>query len=259
MSAGAAVRAEWVKLRSVRSTTWALLALASFSVLFSALSCWESHTEGPGDNDLVLDSLSGIWFGQIAAAVLGVIVVTSEYSSGLIRATFAAVPRRRTVVVAKTVVVGVAVAIVGLATSVLCFVVGQPLLRGNGFSSENGYQAASLADGATLRAVAGSGIYLALLAIFAVGVGTVLRNTAGAITSVLALILGPVIAITFLPERVADLVERTALVAAGLSIQQTVERPGALPLGPWEGLGVVSAYAAVALLAGFWAIARRDA
>ena len=257
-------RAEWVKLRTVRSTTWSLLALVGLSVLFSALACWESHTEGgspgrPPDSDIVLQSLSGIWFGQIAAAVLGVLAITSEYSTRLIRATLAAVPRRRTVLAAKTAVVGLAVVLVGLATSVTCFLIGQELLSGNGFTHENGYPAASLADGATLRAVAGSALYLGLLAMFSVGVGAVVRHTAGAITSVLALLLGPVIAISFLPEGVAHLVEKTALLAAGLSIQQTIKSPDALPLGPWTGLGVVTAYAAAALLGAFWLIARRDA
>jgi ABC-type transport system involved in multi-copper enzyme maturation permease subunit len=258
------VRAEWVKLCSVRSTTWALLALAGVSLLFSALATWESETQGgspgrPGDNDIVLDSLSGIWFGQIAAAVIGVLAITSEYSSGLIRTTLAAMPRRRRVLAAKTAVVASVVGVAGLVASLACFFVGQALLRSNGFTYENGYPAASLADGATLRAVVGSATYLALLALFALGVGAVLRHTAGAITVVLALILGPVIAISFLPESVADVVERSALLAAGLSIQQTVERPDNLPLGPWEGLGVVGAYAAVALLGAFWLIARRDA
>ena len=258
------IRAEWVKLRTVRSTTWALLALAGLSLLFSALACWESHTEGggpghAGDNDIVLDSLAGIWFGQIAVAVLGVLAITSEYSTGLIRTTLAAVPRRRTVLAAKTAVVAAVVAVVGLAATLACFFVGQEILRGNGFTDENGYPAASLADGPTFRAVVGTAVYLTLLGVFALGVGAVLRHTAGALTAVLALVLGPVIAISFLPEGVADVVEKSALLAAGLSIQQTVEQPDNLPLGPWEGLGVVTAYAAVALLGAFWLIARRDA
>lgn len=261
---GQALRAEWIKLRTVRSTVWSLLALVGVSLLFSALACWESHTEGgspghPGDSDIVLNSLSGIWFGQMAVAALGVLAITSEYSFRLIRTTLAAFPRRRTVLAAKAAVVGVVVTLVGLAASASCFFVGQALLRGNGFTYENGYPAASLADGATLRAVAGSGLYLGLLAAFALGVGAVLRHTAGAITVVLAVLLGPVIAISFLPESVAELLEKTSLIAAGLSIQQTVETPDALPLGPWAGLGVVSAYAAVALLCAAWLIAKRDA
>jgi ABC-2 type transport system permease protein len=85
------------------------------------------------------------------------------------------------------------------------------------------------------------------------------RHTAGAVTAVLAVVLAPAIAIGFLPENVAEQTERVALMAAGIAIQQTVERPGNLPLGPWEGLGVVSAYAGAVLLLALWLIARRDA
>jgi ABC-2 type transport system permease protein len=136
-----ALRAEWVKLRTVRSTTWSLLLLAGVSVLFTAVLTGGSSTEGGspghgGDNDIVLDSLAGMWFGQIAAAVLAVLAITSEYSTRMIRATFAANPRRRTVLVAKAIVVTCVVLVVGLATSAACFQVGQWLLRGNGFNYE---------------------------------------------------------------------------------------------------------------------------
>jgi ABC-type transport system involved in multi-copper enzyme maturation permease subunit len=266
MRAGAreAIRAEWIKLRTVRSTFWALLLLAGVSVLFSAMASAESHTEGgspghPGDNDIVLDSLAGIMFGQIAAAVLGVLAITSEYGTRLIRTTLAAVPRRRTVLAAKTAVVAMVVGAVGLATSITCFLLGQKLLQGNGFTYEHGYPAASLADGPTFRAVAGSAAYLALLALLGLGLGGVMRHTAGAITTVLALLLAPVIAISFLPDRIANVLEHSALMAGGIAVQQTVERSDAIPLGPWVGLGVVGLYAATALAAAFWLIARRDA
>ena len=143
---------EWVKFRTVRST---YLVAARFSsavpLLFTASRPAGSSTEGgspglPGDNDIVLDSLAGIWFGQIAAAVLAVLAITSEYSTGMIRTTFAAIPRRRTVLAAKAVVVSGVVLVVGLATSVACFQFGQWILRGNGFNYEGGYPAVTLAD-----------------------------------------------------------------------------------------------------------------
>jgi ABC-2 type transport system permease protein len=259
-----AIRAEWLKLRTVRSTAWSLLTLVGVSLFFSALACWESETMGgspgrPGDNDIVLDSLAGIWFGQIGAAVLAVLVMTSEYSRGMIRTTFAASPRRRAVLAAKATVVGAVVLVVGLATCATCFLIGQEILQTNGFTYENGYPAQSLADGTVFRAVAGSAVYLALLAVFALSMGTIVRNTAGAITIVLAVVLAPVIAIGFLPEHVAEWFEKYSLMGAGLSIQQTVERPDNIPLGPWGGLAVVTAYAVVALLVAVVSIARRDA
>ncbi len=259
-----AVRAEWVKLRTVRSTTWALLSLAAVSILFTALACWESETTGgspgqPGDNDIILNSLAGLSFGQIGVAVLGVLAITSEYGTRMIRTTLAAMPARRRLVGAKAAVVAGVVLVAGTATSAASFLVGQPILRGNGFTYENGYPYLSLVDANVLRAVIGTGVYLTLLAVFALGVGVILRHTAGAITVVLGLLLAPVIAISFLPDRIADWLEKSSLLAAGLAVQQTVVRPDSIPLEPWEGLAVAGAYAAGALGIGLWLIARRDA
>jgi ABC-2 type transport system permease protein len=260
----ATLRAEWLKLRTVRSTGWSLLLLVGISLLFTTWACLGSQTEGgspgrPGDNDIVLDSLTGVWFGQIAGAVLAVLAITSEYSTRMIRTTLAAKPSRHTLLTAKTAVVTAVVLLVGLATSVACFLLGQALLRGNGFTYENGYPAASLADGEPFRAVAGSVLYLCLLAVFSVGVGALVRSTAGAITVVLAVMIAPVVAFNLLPERAAEVVERSSLMGAGIAMQQTVERSDAIPLDPWQGLVIVATYAAAALLAGFWSIATRDA
>lgn len=262
--AGQAVRSEWVKLRTVRSTAWSLLLFVGVSVLFTSLLTSGSSTEGgspgnPGDNDVILDSLAGIWFGAIAAAVLAVLVITSEYSTRMIRTTFAANPRRRTVLTAKTAVVGGLVLLVGLATSAACFQVGQWFLRGNGFNYEGGYPAVTLADREALRAVLLSGAFLGLLAVFSLGIGAILRHTAGAITVVLAVLLAPVIALDFLPENIAGWVEKASLMGAGLALQQTVERPDNIPLSPGAGLLVVVAYAVVPLLVALWLIGRRDA
>jgi ABC-2 type transport system permease protein len=259
-----ALRAEWLKFRTVRSTAWSLLLLVGVSVLFTAFVSAGSSTMGgspdrPGDNDLVLESLSGVWFGQIAAAVLAVLVITSEYSTGMIRTSLAADPRRRTLLGAKAVVVGTVVLVVGFATSTACFLIGQQLFRRGGFVYENGYPAVSLADGEAFRAVVGTGAYLGLVAIFALAVGAIVRHTAGAITLVLAVVLAPVIAVGFLPESLAEPVEKSSLMAAGLAVQQTVDRPDNIPLSPWAGLAVGCAYAVGALLLALWLIARRDA
>jgi ABC-2 type transport system permease protein len=258
-----ALRSEWVKLRTVRSTAWSLLLFVGISILFTTLLTSGSSTEGGspghgGDNDIVMDSLAGVWFGAIAAAVLAVLVITSEYSTGMIRTTFAANPRRRTVLTAKTVVVSGCVLVVGLATSVACFQIGQWILRGNGFNYEGGYPVVTLAEHEALRAVLGTGVYLGLLAVFALGVGATLRHTAGAITVVLAALLAPVIALNFLPEGIADWVEKSCLMGAGLAIQQTVVRHDNIPLSPAGGLAVAAAYAVAALVVALWTIGRRD-
>jgi ABC-2 type transport system permease protein len=253
-----------VKLRTVRSTAWSLLVFVGISILFTSLLTSGSSTEGGspghgGDNDIVLDSLAGVWFGAIAAAVLAVLVITSEYSTGMIRTTLLANPRRRTVLAAKTVIVGGVVLVLGLATSAACFQIGQWFLRGNGFNYDGGYPAVTLADHEALRAVLGTGVYLGLLAVFALGVGAVLRHTAGAITVVLAALLAPVIALNFLPDSIADWVERYCLMGAGLAIQQTVVRDDSIALSPERGLLVAAVYAAVPLLVALWLIGRRDA
>jgi len=259
-----ALRSEWVKFRTVRSTAWSLFLFVGISILLTSILTSGSSTEGGspghgGDNDIVVDSLAGIWFGAIGAAVLAVLVVTTEYSTGTIRTTFAANPRRRTVLAAKTVVVGAVVLVIGLATSAACFQIGQWFLRGNGFDYEGGYPAVTLADHEALRAVLGTGVYLGVLAVFALGVGAVLRHTAGAITVVLATLLAPVIALDFLPDGIADWVETSCLMGAGLAIQQTVERDDNIPLSPEGGLAVASVYAVVALVIALVAIGRRDA
>jgi hypothetical protein len=147
---------------------------------------------------------------------------------------------------------------VGLATSVACFLVGQWLLRGNGFDYEGGYPSVSLTDEA-LRAVVCSGVYLGGLALFSLGVGAIARHTAGAITVVLAAVLAPVIAIGVLPEGIGDQIGKFSLMGAGLAMQQTVERPDNIQIGPAGGLLVVASYGVISLLAALWTIGRRDA
>jgi ABC-2 type transport system permease protein len=259
-----ALRSEWVKFRTVRSTFWALLLLTGVSILVTTFLTAGSSTQGGspgfrGDNDIVRDSLAGIFFGQIPAAVLAVLVITSEYTTHVIRTTFSATPRRGTVLVAKTVVVSAAVLAVGLATSAACFQIGQWILRGNGFDYEGGYPAVTLADDEALRAVLLSGAYLGLLAVFSLGVGAIVRHTAGAITIVLAVVLAPVIAVGFLPENVAEQVEKLSLMGAGLATQQTFDRPDNIQLSPGGGLLVVAGYAGLAFLVALWTIGRRDA
>jgi ABC-2 type transport system permease protein len=259
-----ALRSEWVKLRTVRSTFWCLLLLAGVSVLFTTLAASGSSTEGgspefPGDNDLVLESLQGIWFGQMAVAVLAVLAITSEYSTGMIRTTLAANPRRRSVLAAKTAVVSAVVFAVGAATTVACFQVGQALFRRNGFTYENGYPAVTLGDRESLRAVLGTAVCLAALTVFALGIGAILRHTAGAITVVIAAILVPLIASNFLPDRFDVPLERFSLLGASLAVQQTVQRGDDIPASPGAGLLVVGVYGAAAFVVALFLIGRRDA
>jgi ABC-2 type transport system permease protein len=261
---GRALEAEWTKLRSVRSTSWALLALVVGTIGLSALTCASTSTEGgspgsPGDDDIVLFSLAGVYLGQIAVVALATLAITSEYATGTIRSTFAAMPRRMTVLSAKTVVVGSIALVVGLATSVASFVVGQSILHANGYVYEAGYPSASLGDGATLRAVVGTGLYLGIVALLSLGIGAMVRHTAGAISTVLGLLLVPQIMIGLLPDDAADVVQTVTPMSAGLALQQTTARADNVPIGPWAGLAVACAWAVAALCVGLWLVRRRDA
>jgi ABC-2 type transport system permease protein len=252
-------RAEWTKLRSIRSTTWSIVALVVLSVLLSAAVGAGSETTGCADecDDVVEISLAGIYIGQFAVVALAVLAIGSEYASGTIRTTFAAEPRRRRVLAAKAVTVGAVVLVAGLATSVGSYLVGRSLLAGNGFTAANGYPDAGLGD--LLRPLGGTALYLTALALLALGLATLLRHTAAAITTVLGLLWLPVLAPGLLPEHVADQILRFTPMTGGLSITRTVERADSVPIDPWAGLGVIWLYAAAALLVAFWSIVRRDA
>jgi ABC-2 type transport system permease protein len=258
-----ALQSEWTKLRSVRSTTWSVLALIALTILFSALVGASSNTTGCRDDravcddDVVMTSLAGVYIGQLAVAALAVMAMSSEYATGLIRTTFAANPRRRTVLAAKAATVAGLVFGIGLVTTAASYLVGRSLLAGNGFSAINGYPDAALAD--LVRPVLGTTLYLTALALLALGLAVVLRHTAAAITTVLGLLWVPILAPGLLPEDTAEQVLAIAPMTAGLTIQRTVERSDNVPIDPWLGLGVVWLYAAVALAAAFWLIARRDA
>jgi ABC-2 type transport system permease protein len=253
-----ALRMEWTKLRSVRSTPWSLLAIVVMTIAFGAVSCSTSHTEGlapgnPGDEDVVTLSLVGVYFAQIAAVALGVITACGEYATGTIRPTFVAHPRRRTVVGAKAALVGGLVLLAGAAATLVAFHVGQAILHGNGFTDVNGYPVATLADVSVLRTVAIVAVYPAVLALLSLAAGVIVRHTAAAISVLLGLLLVPFIVGALLPEPLGLAIQKASPMV-GLAAQER----GA-PIGPWAGLGVTAAWAAAALLLALWLIRRRDA
>ena len=251
-----ALRMEWTKLRSVRSTTWSLLAIAALTIVFGAVSCSTSHTEGIAlgdEEDVVTVSLVGVYFAQIAAVSLGALAVGSEYATGTIRPTFVAQPRRRTVLSAKVAIVVGLVLGVCVAATVIAFYAGQAILRGNGFTSENGYPAVTLADGSALRTVAIVAVYPALVALLSLALAVIVRHTATAISVLLGLLLVPFIVGALLPHGLGEAIQKASPMV-GLAAQER----GA-PIGPWAGFAVTAAWAAAALLVALWLIRRRDA
>jgi ABC-2 type transport system permease protein len=257
------LRAEWTKLRSVRSTTWTVVAVVAVTVGVTAFLAANGGTDAnqaggvAGDDDVVVNSLRGVWIGQVPLVALGVVAMTSEFASGTIRTTFAALPRRRSTLAAKATTVGLVALAVGSAASVLSFLIAQPLLHDGGYVGP-AYPVVALTDAPVIRAVAGTAIYLTLLALFAVGVAGIVRHTATAMTLVVALVLVPSVLMESFPrQRIRELLEQV-FPAGGLSIQVTSERYHTPPFGTWGGLGVTAAWALAAMLGAAWTIGRRD-
>jgi ABC-2 type transport system permease protein len=176
------VRAEWFKLRSLRSTTWTLLAtvLGSLGVTVLATNSVQRHGPSMGF-DPTNHSLTGLALGSLTIGVLGVLAITAEYSSGTIRSTLAATPRRPVLFGAKAIVVGLVSLVVGEVLTFACFAIGQGVLSGRA-------PTASLSDPGVLRALVLTGAYLALLGLFGLGLGVIIRHTAGAIATYVGVI-----------------------------------------------------------------------
>jgi ABC-2 type transport system permease protein len=204
-------------------------------------------------------SLTGVQFGQAVVAILAVLAISTEYTTGMIRSTLTAMPRRAAVLAAKaTVTTGpvLAAAAVAVAGSLLA---GRLILPGHGFTAARGFPLLSLADGPVLRAAAGSVLYLALIALLSLGIATAVRDAAVAIGSVLGLLyLFPILAQVAGSPGIARHLQQIGPMTAGLQIQASTGLRG-LPISPWAGLGVLAAWAAAALLAGVLALRIRDA
>jgi ABC-2 type transport system permease protein len=250
-----ALRAEWTKLRSVRSTPWILLAVVGLTIAFGMVSCSTSHTDGgpPSDDDVVMFSLAGVYFAQVAVVAFGVLAICSEYATGTIRTTFAANPRRRQVLAAKTAIVGALVLGAAVVATLAAFYIGQAILRSNGYNVDNGYPAATLSDPETLRKVAIAVAYPAVLAVLSLGLATIVRGTATAISVLLGVLFVPWIVGGLLPESLGLTIEKASPMA-GIAAQER----GA-PITPWAGFAVTVAWALGALVVALWLIARRDA
>jgi ABC-2 type transport system permease protein len=255
-----AVHAEWTKLRTVAGTGWLLVAIVALTVALGAAAAAsvDCPTAGCGQDPAKV-SLTGVEFGQAVVAILAVLAVSGEYSSGMIRVTFTAMPRRPTVLAAKaTVIAGLTVA-AGTLAVLASVLAGRLILPGNGFTPAHGFRTLSLADGPVLRAASGSVLYLALIALLSLGVATVVRDSAVAIGVVLGLLyLFPVIATVVGDPDWYRHLQQVGPMTAGLAVQATVNL-GSPPIGPWAGLGVLASWAAGALLAGGLLLRLRDA
>ena len=209
-----------------------------------------------GDDDLIFNSFTGVVFGLMAVIVVAVLFITSGFKRGMIRTTFAASPRRGRVLVAKALVIGLVTFVAGLAATAGAFLLSQPQFRANGYRPP-AYPYVHLFDGVVMRAVVGGALFLALLAVLSLGIGAILRRSAGAIALLIAIFIVPQILFGGLPLNVALWVGRVTPVA-GLAIMQTTKRWDTA-IDPWPGLGVLAGYAALAMGVAIWQVRRRDA
>ncbi|MFB7514088.1 ABC transporter permease [Streptomyces sp. NPDC056144] len=257
-AATAVLQSEWTKIRTVSSTVWTLASAFLVTVAMSAALCalmkstFDDLSEAEQATfDPTFVSFSGMILGQLAMVVFGVLVVGTEYSSGMIRTSLAAVPQRATFLFSKVAVAGGLALLVGLATSFLSFFLGQALLGGH---------RASITDDNVLRAVIGGGLYMGLIALFSMGVAAMLRSS--------MLSLGILVPFFFLISQILSAVPKAKEVAkyfpdqAGAKIMQVV--PNAMdtdeaPYGPWGGLAIMLVWVVAALLGGYVVLKERDA
>ncbi|MCX4787845.1 MULTISPECIES: ABC transporter permease [unclassified Streptomyces] len=238
-----------------RQPQWLLLAVVALTVALGAAATGQCPSPAECHEDTVKLCLTGVWLGQAAVAVLAVLAMSSEYGTGTIRVTLAAVPGRVRVLAAKATVVTGAVVAAGTLAVLGSLLAGRLLLPGNGF----GTAALSLTEPPTLRAAAGSVLYLGLIALLSLGTATAVRDTAGAITAVLGLLYAfPVVALMVADETWRERLQELAPSSAGLAVQAT-RNLDILPIAPWPGLGVLTAWAGAALLAGVAVFRLRDA
>lgn len=255
-----ALRSEWTKIRSVRSTVWSLFALVAVSVgmvsLMLALRMSDWNSLSPARQaDLSNDPLGtfypiAIGLGQLAIIVLGVMTVTSEYTTGMIRSTFQSQPRRMTVFTAKIVVF-----------SAVALVIGQVVSFGSFFSTQaiiKSHITISLSDPGYLRSVIGAGLYLAMIGLFSLAMGAILRHTAGAITAVAAIVLVLGGLTELLPDSWGAHIHAWWPSIAGALVYTPKVDPTSL-LTAWQGFAVMSGETAVLMAVAYFLIKRRDA
>jgi len=277
-----AMAAEWTKLWSVRSTMWTLIATGVAVIGLSALSTGVRST-----SDIVEDptrlSLIGIFLGQLIFGVLGVLVMSAEYGTGTIRATLSAVPRRPVVLSAKVLVFGAVALVVSEIFSFAAFALGQAILSakhavGTSAAVTQGAQhlrvkvphdlqgilsggSASLGQPGVLRAVVGAGLYLAVLGLLALGLATIIRHTAGAISAFVGVVLVLPLIVQALPASISDAVARYLPANIGLVMFSTHEIPDRLgpAFNPWTGFALLALYTVTILGLGCWVLVHRDA
>jgi ABC-2 type transport system permease protein len=258
---GHLMASEWTKIRSVRSTVWTLIIFIVVTVGLTALFSWLTVTHwtgpkaGPRDARAISDPVSfilgaGVGLGQLAICVLGAMVITTEYSTGVIHSSLLAVPRRLWMLAAKSAVFAILMLVVAEVIVFCSFFVGAAILHSR--------IPVSLSDPNVTRATLGAGLYLAVLGLFSLGIGGILRHTAGAITTAIGVVFVLPILSGLLPSSWGAHINAYLPEQAGSLIDQTHPASGAL-LSPWQGFGVFCIWAALMLAGAAYMLSFRDA
>ncbi len=253
--------AEWTKIRSVRSTVWTLILFVVLTVGLTAgltaliVANWNGPRAGPRDLRIIADPVSfilgtGIGLGQLTICVLGVLVITTEYSSGVIRASLLAVPGRVPMLAAKITVFAALLIVIAEVVAFGSFFAGSALLHSK--------VPVALGDHNVTRAVIGAGLYLTVLGLFALALGGLIRHTAGAIATVIGVVLVLPILSGLLPGDWGTHVDAYLPEQAGSLIYGARPQLGAV-LSAWEGFGVFCLWAVVLLIVAAYLLNRRDA
>ena len=248
------VLSEWTKFRSLRSTVYTLLMAVVFMIglgaLIAAITANQPGGLGPGESAVSI-SLSGMFFAQLAIGVLGVLLITGEYSTGMIRSSLTVVPRRLPMLWGKLAVFAGVVLLTMLAASFAAFFAGQAVLSGQ-------HLGGSLSDPGALRAVVGAALYVTVAGITALALGALLRNTAAAITTFVAVFFVFPTLTLLLPASVTD--HFVQYLPSNLGGVLTGSTSGlAHPLAPWTGFGVLCGYAVILVGFAAWRLHRVDA
>jgi hypothetical protein len=250
------VRSEWTKLYSLRSTRWALLATAvmtiGFGLIASAVtvSRWASLSAADKASfDPLNTSLLGVRFGVLAIGVLGVLLITGEYTTGMIRSTMTAVPKRLPVLWAKTGVYAVVALVIAIPAAFIAFFAGQAILSGQNVQIP-------FSHAGVPGAVLGAAGYLTLVGLFAMGLGAVMRNTAAGIATFAGIMFVVPPLISILPSSVANSIDPYLPSNAGQAMMQIGHH--ANTLSPGAGFAVFAGYAVAVIAAAAVLLVRRD-
>jgi ABC-2 type transport system permease protein len=256
------MRSEWTKLRSVRSTTWTLIATIVITVgigiiatateagRWSHASALERFTFDPTNL-----ALTGLLVGQLAIGILGILAITAEYGTGTIRSTLAAVPNRPLFLASKAAVFALVALVVGEVVSFGAFFIGQMVLGG-------AVPHATIGQPGVLSAVAGGGLYVAVLGLLGLGLGSIIRHTAGAISAFVGVLLILPLILHALPTSISNVISKwePSNIGNALTTVNTHAQLGSPPsFSPWVGFAILCGYAAIALAVGGRMLVRRDA